>query len=225
MKAKIAVATVSGKAYYLMVRELKKKKIPFLSLTPDQSIPVQIKAVITTKEEEQFIQHEKVLPFKDGMKPEAIISKALRMAQGKESYEKIIIGVDPGKVLGIAVLADGEIIETGNCFSIEETLHKIKGILENLTIEASPLISVKIGNGAPKYKNELMKGLDRILSSNVRLESVSEDRTNSYSGENKHRRGLRDIVSAVKIAGRNGNIFKRRKKNETNFRKRQNITG
>ncbi|MGD8545103.1 MAG: hypothetical protein PVH12_02905 [Candidatus Bathyarchaeota archaeon] len=212
MKAKIAVATVSGKAYYLMVRELKRKKISFLSLTPNQSIPIQIKTVITTEEEEQFIQHEKILPFKDGMKPEVMISKALRMAQGKESYEKIIIGVDPGKVFGIAVLADGEIVETGNCFSIEETLHKIKSILENLTIEASPLISVKIGNGAPKYKNELMKGLDKILPSNVRLECVSEERTSSYSDKNKHRRGLRDIVSAVKIAGRNGNIFKRRKK-------------
>ena len=207
------------------MRELKKKNIPFLSLTPDQLIPVQVKTVITTKEEEHFIQHEKVLPVKDGMNPEAIINKALRMVQGKENYEKIVIGVDPGKIFGIAVLADGEIVETGNCFSLEETLHKIESILGNLTIESSPSISVKIGNGVPKYKNELMKGLDRTLSSNVVLESVSEERTDSYSRDTKHRRGLRDIVSAVKIAGRNGNMFKRRKTDETDGRKQENIAG
>ena len=48
MKTNIAVVTVSGKAYYLILRELKKRKIPFLSLTPKDSIPFNIKVVITT---------------------------------------------------------------------------------------------------------------------------------------------------------------------------------
>ena len=43
MKAKIAVATVSGKAYYLIVSELKKKNVPFLSLTPNERIPMEVK--------------------------------------------------------------------------------------------------------------------------------------------------------------------------------------
>lgn len=215
MKAQIAVATVSGKAYYLIVREMKKKKIPFLSLTPDQPIPVQVEVVITTQEEKHLIQHAKALPFKEGMEPEAIVNRALRVVQGKEDYEKIIIGVDPGKVFGLAVLADGEVVETGNCFSVEETLHKINNVLRTLRGKSSPSISVKIGNGVPEYKNELMKALDRTLPSRVILESVSEERTDSYSSETKHRRGLRDIASAVKIAGRNGNAFERRRADET----------
>ncbi len=59
MKAEIAVATISGKAYYLIVSELKKKNIPFLSLTPDESIPTEIKVVITTEKEKRLINHKK----------------------------------------------------------------------------------------------------------------------------------------------------------------------
>ncbi len=55
MKAKIAVATVSGKDYYLIVRELKKKKIAFLSLMPDAPIPLDVEVIITTKKEYPLI--------------------------------------------------------------------------------------------------------------------------------------------------------------------------
>jgi len=216
MKAKIAVATVSGKAYYLIVNELKRKNIPFISLTPNDIIPIEIKVAITTKEEQHLINHEKILAYHDGVEPEALINEALQIIQGKEYYEKIVIGVDPGEVFGVAVLADGKVIETGNCFSVEETLDKIKKILRNLEKIPISSVSVKVGNGVPAYKPNLLRVLDNALPSNVMLESVSEAGTNRYLSETKHRRGLRDIVSAIRIAGRNGHTFPRRKTNDSN---------
>jgi len=216
MKAKIAVATVSGKAYYLIVNELKRKNIPFISLTPNNIIPIEIKVVITTKEEQHLIDHEKFLVYHDGVEPEALINEALQIIQGKEYYEKIVIGVDPGEVFGVAVLADGKVIETGNCFSVEETLDKIKKILRNLEKIPITSVSVKVGNGVPAYNEKLLRVLDNALPSNVMLESVSEAGTNRYLSETKHRRGLRDIASAIRIAGRNGQTFPRRKTNDSN---------
>lgn len=215
MKAEIAVATISGKAYYLIVNELKKKNVPFLSLTPNERIPVEIKTVITTAEERPLIDHEKILLYQDGVEPEALINEALQIAHGKESFEKIVIGVDPGEVFGLAVLADGNVIETANCFSAKETLDKIKNVLKNLENNQSALFSVKIGDGAPTYKEELLRALDQTLSANVVLESVSEAGTSRCLNENKHRRGLRDIVSAIRIAGRSGHAFPRRKTDES----------
>lgn len=216
MKAKIAVATVSGKAYYLIVNELKRKNIPFISLTPNDIIPIEIKVVITTKAEQHLIDHEKILVYHDGVEPEALINEALQIIQGKEYYEKIVIGVDPGEVFGVAVLADGKVIETGNCFSVEETLDKIKKILRNLEKIPITSVSVKVGDGVPVYNEKLLQVLDNALPSNVMLESVSEAGTNRYLSETKHRRGLRDIVSAIRIAGRNGQTFPRRKTNDSN---------
>jgi len=216
MKAKIAVVTVSGKAYYLIVNELKTKNIPFISLTPNDPVPIEIKVVITTKEEQHLINHEKILVYEDDTEPTALINEALQIVQGKEYYEKIVIGVDPGEVFGLAVLADGKVIETENCFSGEETLDKIKNILKNLEKTSITSVSVKVGDGVPMYKEKLLQVLDSALPSNVMLESVSEAGTDRYLSETKHRRGLRDIVSAIRIAGRNGHIFSRRKSDDSN---------
>ncbi len=216
MKAKIAVATTSGKAYYLLVNELKKRNIPFLSLTPNEPIPIEIKAVITTEKEKQSIHHEKVLAYKENVEPEALINEALRIVQGKEYYERVVIGLDPGEVFGLAVLADGRVIETGNCFSVEETVEKIKRSLKNLETTPIASISVKIGDGVPACKERLLRALDRALPSNIVLESVSEAGTDRHLNEAKHRRGLRDIVSATRIAGRNGQAYARRKMDEPN---------
>ncbi len=216
MKAKIAVVTISGKAYYLVVSELKKKKVPFFSLTPNERIPIEVKVVITTEEERPLIKHEKVLTLKDGMEPEALINQVMQVAQGKECYEEIVVGIDPGEAFGLAVLADGKVVETGNCFSIEEILDKIKSILKNFKSDLTSSISVKIGDGVPECKDKLLQALDNTLPSNVSLEIVGEAGTNRHMSGTKHRRGLRDIVSAVKIAGRTGYTFTRRKSDEPN---------
>jgi hypothetical protein len=216
MKAKIAVITVSGKAYYIIVNELKTKNIPFISLTPNDPVPIEIKVVITTKEEQHLINHEKILVYEDDTEPKALINEALQIVQGKEYYEKIVIGVDPGEVFGLAVLADGKVIETGNCFSVEETLDKIKNILKSLEKTPIASVSVKVGDGVPAYKERLLQVLDSALPPNVMLESVSEAGTDRYLNETEHRRGLRDIVSAIRIAGRNGHTFSRRKLDDSN---------
>lgn len=215
MKAEIAVATVSGKAYYLIVNELKKRNMPFLSLTPQDPIPMEIKVVITTQEEQPKIKHEKILAYTEDMEPEALVNQALQILQGKEYYEKIVIGVDPGEVVGLAVLADGKTIETENCFSVEETADKIQDILKNLAKTKITTVTVKVGDGVLAYKEKLLRLLDNALPSNVTLESVSEAGTDRFLRENKHRRGLRDIVSAIRIAGRNGQTYLRRKTNES----------
>lgn len=145
-----------------------------------------------------------------------MLNEALRIVQGKEYYERVVIGLDPGEVFGLAVLADGRVIETGNCFSAEEAVEKIRRSLKNLDTTPMTSISVKIGDGVPACKEKLLHALDETLPSNIVLESVSEAGTDRHLNEAKHRRGLRDIVSATRIAGRNGQAYPRRKVNEPN---------
>ena len=216
MKASIAVATVSGKAYYLIVDELKKRHVPFLSLIPQEPIPVEVKVVLTTEKEKHLIDHEKILVCKEDTDVEAMIVNALQTVQGKENCEKLVIGIDPGKVLGLAVLADGKVIRTETCSSMREVIDKVENIISNFDRLPVTSISVKVGDGVPSYKKELLQALDDLLPQNIKLESVSESGTSRFQKETKNRRGLRDIVSAIKIAGRNGHTFQRRGQNEQN---------
>ena len=214
MKATVAVATVQGKAYFLIVNALRERNMVFLSLIPGEPVPTEVKVVITTEKEKHLINHEKVLVYDSETEPENVVKEAVKILQGKESYEKIVIGIDPGEVFGLAVIADGKVSETENCFSTQEVLDKIKNIIKNVDASATA-VSVKIGNGVPAYK-ELLEALDSALPPAVVLEAVSEAGTNRNINEKKHRRGLRDIVSAIRIAGRIGYVYPRRKTDESN---------
>jgi hypothetical protein len=213
MKAKIAVATVSGKAYYFIVNELKRKNLPFLSLKPTDNIPLDVKVVITTKNEQQQITYPNILVYTEDTNLTTLIAEAARISQGKEGYEKIVIGVDPGKTFGVAVLGDGKVIETANGFSAEETVAIIKDVLKRTP---SKVFVVRIGDGAPAFAEDLLCLFDRDLRENISIEMVSEAGTTRLSTESTHRKAARDVISAIKIAGRLGNPVKRRKTDESN---------
>jgi hypothetical protein len=214
MRASIAVATVSGKAYYLIVSELRRRSIPFISLTPYEPIPVEVKVVLTTEKEKRLIKHEKTLVYDADVDVEAMINNALQTVQGKGCCEKLVIGIDPGEALGLAVLADGKVVMTETCSGVGETLEKVRSIIRGLERAPTSSVSVKVGDGVPSCRRELLQALDNTLPEDVMLESVGEAGTSRYRNETKNRRGLIDMVSAIRIAGRNGHEFQRRRLNE-----------
>jgi hypothetical protein len=208
MKAKIALATVSGRTYYKLVNELKRKGLPFLSLKPWDPIPLDIKVVITTKEEHHLVAHPNVLIFEYESNPTSVIDEAVLGVQGKRSYEKVVVGVDPGKTYGVAVLGDDNVLETFNCSGSKEAVNVI---LDDLKRFPATVSMVKVGDGAPAYTKGLLPSLDETLPQETVIEVVSETGTSRFMNETAHRRGLRDAMSAIEIAGRNGQIFPRRK--------------
>ena len=208
MKAKIALATVSGRAYYKLVNELKRKGLSFLSLKPWDPIPLNIKVVITTKEERHLVTHPNVLIFAYESNPTSVIDEAILVVQGKRSYEKVVVGVDPGKTYGVAILGDDNILETLNCSSLKEAINVI---VDGLKRVPATVNVVKIGDGAPAYAKELLHSLDETLPQETVIEIVSEAGTSRFMNATVRRRGLKDAMSAIEIAGRKGQIFPRKK--------------
>jgi hypothetical protein len=211
MNEKVAIATVSGKAYFLLINELKERNIDFLSLVPGEPVPAAAKVVISTEKEKPLVNHERILVYDEKEEPSAVVNEALKILRGKERYEKIVIGIDPGEVFGLAVVADGKVVETRNCFGSHEVLNELRNTVK--TFDASTKVTVKIGNGVPIYK-ELLARLDSELSPEVVLEVVSEAGTDRPAKEGRNRRGLRDIASAMRIAARTGRIFPRGKETQ-----------
>jgi hypothetical protein len=198
---------------FLVVNEMKKRCIFFLSLIPCKSIPDKIKVITTANEEKQLVNHERVLIYDEASEPDIIGSEIVKILQGKESYETVVIGVDPGEVFGLAVIADSVVIDTENCLSVKEVANKIKSVLK--TMDSLSVVSVKIGNGVPAYK-EVVEALDAALPSKVLLEIVNEAGTNRFHRRAKHSRRLRHIASATRIAGRVGEVYPRREIVEPN---------
>ncbi len=212
MKAKVAVVTVNGKAYFHLVSMLKENNVPFFTLITGEPVPAEVKIVLTTEEEKPKITHGKILVFTSEKELDSLMNALTIGLQGKERYERMIVGIDPGEVTGVAVIADGKIIDKANCLSIREVVIKLKSILKNVNLSAT-IVKIKIGNGVPAYK-ELIEALDNTLPPKVVLEVVSEAGTNMPL--TKRSRTLRHITSATRIAARAGYIYQRRERKEKN---------
>jgi hypothetical protein len=125
--------------------------------------------------------------------------------RGIQEYDTLIIGVDPGKIFGIAIKGDGKLLRTITCPSLKETAEIISRTLVQL-----PALNyrVKIGNGFTVYK-ELLQLLDKALPKGVIIEIVSETGTSRHRTGIKHRRGMRDVAAATLITRRKGKIHQR----------------
>jgi len=207
MKTRIAVATVNGRAYYELVNELQRKRLPFLSLKPWDPVPLNIKVVLTTKKESSQISHPNIIRLEQESNPKSVVDEANLIISGKQGYEKIVIGVDPGKTCGIAILGDNKVLESLVASNIEEAVHHIVDILKRFPAEAR---LVRVGDGSPEYTETLLSSLDKTLPEETLVEIVSETGTSRLANTSVNRRVLRDAVSAIKIAGRNGRVFSRR---------------
>ncbi len=212
MEAKIAVATVSGKAYYLLVNELKARRTNFLSLTPYENVPLNVQVVITTQAEGEHIKHPRVLVYQENTNPSAIVDEAIKLSEGKKNFETIVVGVDPGKTFGIAVMSDGNVLNTMTCSSIEETINAIARIFSK---QQAAVRILKVGNWAPSYTAELLPLLDPVLPKDVTIEIVREAGTSRFIGQTVHKRGLRHAMAAIKIAERRGQLYTRKEAGET----------
>ena len=207
MKAKIAVATVNGRAYYQLVTELNRKRLPFLSLKPWDPIPLHIKVVLTTEKESHQVSHPKILIFEQKSNPETVVDEAILIVQGKQGYEKVVVGVDPGKTYGIAILGDNKVLATLTSSNIEEASHLVVDSLKRFPAEVKV---VRVGNGPPEYTQTLLNSLDKALPEETLVEIVSEAGTSRLTNKSVNRRVLKDAISAIKIAGRNGRVFPRK---------------
>lgn len=216
MKEKVAVATVEGKAYFLIVNALREQHVPFVSLVPGEIVPSQAKVVITTEREKHLVNHGRILVFHGESELDSLINEVKRILQGKEAYDKIVVGIDPGEAIGLAIIADGKVILESNCFSIPELINSILKNLGSVNFSVTH-VSVKIGNGVPVYK-EILESLDEALPLHVELEVVGEAGTNRPLKENKRSRKIRHISSAIRIAARTGYTIPRRKTIATNSR-------
>jgi hypothetical protein len=223
MVEKVAIATVQGKMYFLLVNALKEQNIPFISLMPRESVPYKIAVVITTEQEKALISHTRILVFHGEPELDSLIEHTRVLLAGKEAYGKVVFGIDPGVAVGLVALADGKVIEEGNCYSTKEVIEGILKITKHLDLAVTH-VTIKIGNGVPIYR-DLLEDLDQMLPRQVFLEVVGEAGTNKPLKENRRSRGVRHISSATRIAGRNGTIIPRRKTFAAHTRIQQDNVG
>lgn len=163
-----------------------------LVLNPEERIPPHVGVIITTEKESERIdfRHDRILIADN--RPQAILDKALSILFG-EDFEQVIIGIDPGKYPGIAVLGNNKTISVHHV-SVGDVCPLIKRTMK--AFENKKII-VRIGHGARLIRSQLING---ILDLGLQVEMVDETGTTPLLGKGVHGQVISDIIAAINIA-------------------------
>jgi hypothetical protein len=186
---RLGILTSDFRVYYELIKELKKRGLEFKSLSFSEPIPMNIGVIITTEEEMDKINFPKLIATTNDI--DLTIDIAQRTLKGKEAYHKMIIGIDPGKRPGIAIIGDGEIVATAQVSSPEKVKERIFRALKSYPSEE---IIVRIGHGDTTHRNRIINSLSSL---HLKIEISDESRTTRISDSP-------DIDAAIDIALKSG---------------------
>jgi len=187
----IGVYTKNFSLYYDILKILRKKKIPYVSLTSLKNIPSKIGVILTSNNELHDLKTSKVIAADAYDTVEHAVDLAEQVLIGKELYKNLYIGIDPGEKPGIAVVGDDLLLCKTMVDSPSKVVIKVKRFLKEYP--ASQVI-IRIGHGSVLIRNRIINSL-MVLE--VPIEIVDETKTTPTQEVKRH---LRDSEAAAAIA-------------------------
>lgn len=185
----LAVVTEDFSLYHDLVVRLKRRGIAFSSLSPRDPIPDDVGVVLTSDKEAAAIPFHPIVTA--GSDLDDALDQALKALAGRQRAERLWVGVDPGRRIGVAALMDGVVVATARCASVEEAANRVRLFLQRHPAKRQV---VRIGHGAPTVRNVL---LHRLQTLGVPIEIVDETSTTRDVAHP-------DVTAAIAIAGAEG---------------------
>ena len=114
--------------------------------------------------------------------------------------DELLIGIDPGKRIGLSIYYYDREVEHSLHTSIEDLVSHLVRILAGLRAKKK---IIKIGNGDMKLARKITNLVNLRYCSDFEIEFVDEQKT-SVKTKNYNQRGKRDMQSAKYITQREG---------------------
>ncbi|OLS33022.1 MAG: hypothetical protein HeimAB125_03190 [Candidatus Heimdallarchaeota archaeon AB_125] len=168
-------------------------------ILPDETVPEDTDVVITTETEKLAIKWDKKFIPK-AFNRYYLYSNILYLSTGIDNFSEVIIGIDPGKTIGYAVVADKKtIVNTLEIYTAVDTVKEVISTFFN--IETDSLV-IKIGAGGGSIKEEIVHRLNDIFYEKVPIHIVKEDFTSKTRLSSSEKRFSKNITSALLITSR-----------------------
>ena len=123
MQRVLGLLTEDFRLYHDLVAALKRKDIPFVSLSFARRIPGTVGAVLTSPEEAPRIRFPRVVAVEE---IESAVARGLQLLRGKSTWTELLIGIDPGSEPGVAVVGDGEVVDARTASSPEAVAQAVQ---------------------------------------------------------------------------------------------------
>jgi len=197
----LGVYTRDFSLYHDLLKVLRKRKIPYVSLSSIDHIPSRIGVILTSHNELHDIKSPNIIAADVYDTVDHAIDLALQMLIGKELYSKVYIGIDPGEQPGIAVVGDDILLQKTHVETPEKVVTIVKRFLREYPATET---LVRIGHGSIITRNRIINSL---ISLEVPIEIVDETKT---TPSQQIRRSERDDEAAAVIALLPGGKVQRR---------------
>jgi len=187
----IGIYTKNFSLYHDLLKVLKNRKIPYVSLLSINNIPNRIGVVLTSHNELHDLKSQKGLAADVYDSIDHAVDIALQNLIGKDLYSKVYIGIDPGEKPGIAVVGDDILLQKTHVKSPEDVAGIVKRFLrEYPSIECL----IRIGHGSIIARNRI---INTLIPLELPIEIVDESKTTSSQ---QTKRSERDSEAAASIA-------------------------
>jgi hypothetical protein len=195
--------TLDGRAYYRIMSMLKEMGLEFDNVMPGEILSPSVRIVITTEKEKDLISHDKILSLEELSKDPYLAKEKIIDNLYTDGEESIVIGIDPGKRIGIAAYYRQKELMGDILNSVDETIVKVVKLMENTHAKKK---IVRIGNGEPEMAEKMANELSKRLKNTI-IELVDERGTSTLSKIKSSKKVGRDQRSAMIIALRQGKRY------------------
>lgn len=198
----ISLATMNFKLCYLLREELTKGGFSIEQILPGERPSKGSILVVTTEEEEKKkptnYPKKVVLTRTDILRIKQAASKIVLAIEGKKIWESVIIGIDPGITIGVALITDGCLRSTLETREMQEV---VNFVITTLQSTPSKMSIVRVGSTGGYRRILLLNKLLDSLPENVKLEVVNELQTTPVSYQEAQSELEKSTRAGIKIPG------------------------
>ncbi len=197
----IKVATDDSNAFYEIVSRLKRTHLRFSISAVGESTNTEHELIVTSRREVSGFGRDAVA-IEDLSEDPVRMEGQLLSRLVDESRRSLLIGIDPGSRIGVAIFYGGRELGAMTSNSVEMSVESLLTLVKEVPHSS---LSVKIGDGEPKSSLRLARSLREGLPPSASIEIVNESGTSA--GKRGATGATRDQRAAARIAFRKGVQF------------------
>jgi hypothetical protein len=188
----IVVATEDFEVYHGVVDQLRDRGVRFTTIEPGDELPEEARVAVVGPEDE----HPDLETVQaDPADPRRTVDEAIAVLRGDGG--RTVVGIDPGDRPGIAVLSGESVVA-----AFQVPADEAAEVVARETDDAGDPL-VRVGDGARLQGKKIVEAIE-----DVPVELVDETGTTPYLGTGA--RGMGDVLAAVNIARREGELVEER---------------
>ncbi|MBK5112504.1 MAG: hypothetical protein KGD59_01470 [Candidatus Heimdallarchaeota archaeon] len=196
----ISLATMDFRLCHLLREKLTQEGFSIEQLQPGEMPSKDSILVVTTEEENKqkkmSYSNMVILSKIETLNLDKAYAKIMLGVEGKKIWESLIIGVDPGLTIGIAVITDSCLQSTLETREIKEAINFIILTLKNLPAK---MAIIRIGSTGGYRRVLILNELLNVKPEHVDLEVVDELNTTPDRGQEANDILLEVIKEGMKI--------------------------